>query len=139
MLWHGQTVSTRDVDSARRFDTDLSEAIKRVGTRHNLAEDWLNDSAASFWPSGASYDECEIVRQHSALIVRTPHPQIIFVMKLYRADPQDREDLILLWPLCGFASPAAAAQAFRPAYPQAPEDEYLESYIAEVARDGSGS
>ncbi len=97
------------VDSARRFETDLSEAIDRVGARHKLRRGWLNDAAASFWPSGASYDDCETVYHHSSLIVRAPAPDIIFVMKLYRADPQDREDLVILWPRCHFAGPDDAA------------------------------
>ena len=71
----------------------------------------------------------------AALAVRTPGPEVIFVMKLYRADPQDREDLVSLWPLCSFADPDEAADAFMSAYPHAPEDEYLASYIADVARD----
>ena len=100
MLWHTERAATRDVDSGRRFDSDLTEAIDRVGTRHDLAEDWLNDHAAAFWPNGARYDECTVVYQHEHLIVRTPAPEVIFVMKLYRADPQDREDLISLWPMC---------------------------------------
>jgi hypothetical protein len=36
MLWHSRRASTRDVDSARRFDTDLSGAVVRVGARHDL-------------------------------------------------------------------------------------------------------
>ena len=58
-------------------------------------------------------------------------------MKLYRADPQDREDLVTLWPLCSFATPDDAAHAFRRAYPHAPEDEHLPDYIAEVGRDAA--
>lgn len=135
MLWHSQRSSTRDVDSARRFDTDLSEAVERVGARHSLRPGWLNDTAATFWPSGANYDDCEVVYQHQALVVRTPAPDIIFVMKLYRADPQDREDLISLWPLCSFTDPDEAAIAFRLAYPYAPDDAHLASYIADIARD----
>lgn len=137
MLWHARRTSTRDVDSARRFDTDLSEAIDRVGARHNLRQGWLNDSAAMFWPSNASYDDCEVAYQHPALRVRTPAPDIIFVMKLYRADPQDREDLITLWPLCTFTDPVRAADAFRLAYPHAPEDKHLAYYITDVARDAA--
>ena len=91
MLWHLQRASTRDVDSARRFETDLGEAVDRVGSRHNLRQGWLNDAAAAFWPAGASYDDCESVYEHEALVVRTPSAEIVFVMKLYRADPQDRE------------------------------------------------
>ncbi|HEY5890244.1 MAG TPA: hypothetical protein VIW94_06060 [Acidimicrobiia bacterium] len=78
-----------------------------------------------------------MVYQNQNLEVRTPAPEVIFVMKLYRADPQDREDLVTLWPLCGFDGPEAAAAAFRNAYPRAPEDEYLAEYIADVAEDAA--
>lgn len=86
-------------------------------------------------PSDANYADCQVVFEHAALVVRTPSPDVIFVMKLYRADPQDREDLISLWPLCSFTGPAAAVAAFTSAYPHAPDDEYLVNYIADVARD----
>ncbi len=69
------------------------------------------------------------------LTVRTPSADVIFVMKLYRAEPQDREDLIVLWPLCGFVDADDAARAFRDAYPHAPDGEYLASYIEEVIGD----
>ncbi|MEX2622542.1 MAG: hypothetical protein WD651_02335 [Acidimicrobiia bacterium] len=72
MLWHSQRASTRDVDSSRRFNTDLSQAIDRIGARHDLRPGWLNDAAAGFCPSGASYDDCPVVYQHRALVVRTP-------------------------------------------------------------------
>lgn len=135
MLWHGQRASTRDVDSARRFDAYVTAAVERVGARHDLNERWLNDAAAAFWPSGIRYDECDTVFEHPALVVRTPSPEVIFVMKLYRADPQDREDLITLWPLCTFADPATAAESFRGAYPHAPDDEHLVGFIDDIAID----
>jgi len=137
MLWHSQRASTRDVDSARRFDTDISEAVERVGFNHDLSPGWLNDAAAAFWPSGASYDDCEVVYQRGPVLVRTPSPDIIFVMKLYRAHPQDREDLVTLWPLCSYANPLEAADAFANAYPHAPEDECLAECITEVTRDAA--
>jgi Nucleotidyltransferase of unknown function (DUF6036) len=137
MLWHSRRASTRDVDSARRFDADLSGAVSRVGARHDLRSDWLNDAAAPYWPAGARYDECEIVYERAMLLVRTPSPDVIFVMKLYRADPQDREDLVSLWPLCRFATAEDAADAFTSAYPHVPEDEFLVDYIAAVARDAT--
>lgn len=59
---------------------------------------WLIDSAAAFWPSNASYERCHVVFGHPALEVRSPDPNVVLVMKLYRADPQDREDLVTLWP-----------------------------------------
>lgn len=137
MLWHSQRLSTRDVDSAKRFDSDLSKAVERVGSRHDLPPTWLNDDATPFWPASAAYDDCELVYQHAALVVRTPSPNVIFVMKLYRADPQDREDLIILWPLCTFTDLDDASNAYMLAYPHAPEDEHLAGFIAEIARDAA--
>lgn len=135
MLWHAHRASTRDVDSALRLGAELTEAVNRVGTRHDLRKGWLNDAAAAFWPSGVGYDECVTVFAHPALIVLTPSPEVIFVMKLYRADPQDREDLVTLWPLCSFTDAEDAAASFRAAYPHAPDDEYLASFIENVAID----
>jgi len=58
-------------------------------------------------------------------------------MKLYRAHPQDREDLVTLWPLCSYANLLEAADAFTNAYPHAPEDECLAECITEVTRDAA--
>lgn len=135
MLWHSRRLSTRDVDSARKLGAELVAAVGKIAERHDLSRQWLNDSAAPFWPSDADYEDCEVVYQGSALEVRVPGPEVIFVMKLYRADPQDRDDLVSLWPLCDFADPLAATQAFQNAYPHAPDDEFLPDYIADVARE----
>jgi hypothetical protein len=54
-------------------------------------------------------------------------------MKLYRNDPQDYEDMIRIWPLCGFDSPQAAVDAFFEAYPHAPSDEYLIDLMRQIA------
>ena len=70
-------------------------------------------------------------------MVRTPPAEVIFVMKLYRADPQDREDLLTLWPTCRFTDPTDAADAFWRAYPHAPADKHLADYIADIAREAT--
>jgi len=132
MLWHAKRLATRDVDSARRFATDLSQAIARVGARHELSPHWLNDNAAAYWPTGASYDECELVYERGPLRVRTPSADIMFVMKLCRASPQDREDMISLWPFCTFTTAEDAVQAFRGSYPNESDDEYLADYVGEI-------
>ena len=137
MLWHSKRTSTRDVDSARKLSSDVTVAVKRVAGRHDLSEQWLNDSAAAFWPATASYADCEVIYLHSALEVRSPSPEVIFIMKLYRADPQDREDLVSLWPMCRFDTAEAAAREFRHAYQHIPEDEHLSGYIADVAVDAA--
>jgi hypothetical protein len=51
MLWHSQRMSTRDVDSARKLGSDLKQAVIKIAERHNLSQEWLNDSAAPFWLS----------------------------------------------------------------------------------------
>lgn len=137
LLWHAHRAATRDVDSASRIGKDLGEVVARVGARHDLDARWLNDAAAAFWPAGASFEDCQVVYQHSALVVRAPPPEVIFVMKMYRADPQDREDLVTLWNLCDFSEPEAAVSAFESGYPHAPEDPHLVSYIAQIAEDAA--
>jgi hypothetical protein len=135
LLWHAQRVATRDVDSARRLDPQLTGAIDAVGQRHDLRSGWLNDAAAAFWPAGAAFEDCAVVYEEEPLVVRAPSPEVVFVMKLYRADPQDREDMVLLWPMCGFASPEDAVNAFKAAYPHSPEDEHLVEYVRRIAHD----
>lgn len=137
LLWHAQRSATRDVDSARRLDPQLGDAIDAVGQRHDLRSGWLNDAAAAFWPAGASFEDCAVVYDQEPLVVRAPPPEVVFVMKLCRADPQDREDMVLLWPMCGFASPEDAVEAFEDAYPHAPEDRHLVDYVRQIAHDAS--
>ncbi len=133
LLWHAARAATRDVDSARRLAPDVAAAVRAVGARNDLADDWLNDRAAGFWPADASMEDCATVYERGRLVVRTPQPEVVFVMKLYRASPQDHEDLISLWPRCAFESSAAAAAAFGTAFPHAPDDEHLAGYIDEIA------
>lgn len=59
------------------------------------------------------------------------------VEKIAERHPQDREDLVSLWPLCDFTDPQAAAQAFQDAYPHAPKDDFLPDYIADLAREAA--
>ena len=137
LLWHTQRAATRDVDSAKRLDAAVVDAARRVAARHDLADDWLNDRAAMFWPADADFADCAVVLETGGLIVKVPHARVVFVMKLYRALPQDYEDMVLLWPSCGFVDPADAADAFRRGYPHAPDDEHLGDYIEGIAAEAA--
>lgn len=137
MLWNGDRAATRDVDSAKRLEADAKEVIRDVGHRHDLAPEWLNDHAAPFWPSGVPLELAKVVFERPGLRVRAPSPEVIFLMKLYGARPQDREDMVDLWPRCTFRSPTEAAAAFADAYPHAPEDEHLVAFVAEIAQDAA--
>lgn len=58
----------------------------------------------------------------------------VFLMKFYAARDRDLDDLRVVWPLAGAASPQHAAEQSWVAYPHAPEDPYLANFIAAIAR-----
>jgi hypothetical protein len=131
MLWHFKRAATRDVDSAASLTPQVAEAVARVGARHGLIDGWLNDHAKPFWPATADYTECVVAYELGPLTVRVPPPRVVFLMKLDRADPQDVEDMILLWPMCDFVDADDAAAAYADAYPLAVDDPYMATFIAD--------
>lgn len=135
MLWFGLRDSTRDVDSARRLPVEAAAAIADVAGRHDLAPDWLNDSATAFLPFGFDSTSCTVVYASENLTVSTPPPETIFLMKLQRASAPDREDMIALWPLCSFDGSDEVIERFESAFPYASKDEYLGSYIDDIIAD----
>lgn len=54
-------------------------------------------------------------------------------MKLYAGRDRDIDDLLTLWPVSGFRTPEEAAEMFRCAYPHAPDDPYLASWVKRIA------
>jgi hypothetical protein len=58
-------------------------------------------------------------------------------MKLYAARAVDYQDLVALWPLCEFSSPADAVERFWLAYPHASDDDFLIDYVAQIAAQTS--
>lgn len=50
MLWYSRRASTRNVDSARRFDAAVRGAVNRVGSRHDVREGGINDAAPPLAP-----------------------------------------------------------------------------------------
>lgn len=137
LLWHTHRAATRDVDSATPLSSEVLEAARVVGARRDLPDGWLNDHAAPFWPADADIDGCRVVYRGTHFVVKVPPARVIFVMKLYRGSPQDYEDLVLLWPACGFESPADAVAAFWRGFPHAPDDEYLIDYVTGIAAEAT--
>lgn len=134
LAWHGLREATQDVDSIRRLDDDLRRAVQRVAQVHGLAVDWLNDNAAGFRPFTFVEQDCDVLLDHPRLLVLGAPLDQVFLMKLYRVDVQDYEDLIGLWPRCHFASAEEAAEQFHKAYPHAPEDPGLVAMITDIAQ-----
>ena len=132
LAWHGLRETTLDVDSVRRLDAELSAAAALVAKRNGLAQRWLNSGAQPFAPVTLEESECEVLAEYPRLkLLGAPWAQI-FVMKLYAGREQDREDLAAIWPRTGFTSAGDAARMFRQAYPHAPDDEFLSTYIETV-------
>jgi hypothetical protein len=133
LAWHGLRDTTEDVDSVRRLDEELQEAVESVASDHDLAPTWLNANAAMFAPATLDPAACEVLLGHPRLLVLGAPLNEAFLMKMYRADPNDVADMITMWPHIGFKSAQEVVDAFFAAYPHAPADSGLASFIVEVA------
>jgi hypothetical protein len=74
--------TTRDVDAFPLTTIDpaaLREAVRKVGLRHNLPEDWFNDGAKGYLHGLAPG---EVVLERPSLIVRALAVQQLLAMKL---------------------------------------------------------
>lgn len=125
--------STRDVDTITRLIASVRAAIDEVGADVGFPPGWLNDRAAGFAPSGLGVEHCSPAFEGLALTVLVPSADWIFLMKLYSARTIDRPDMIKLWPLARFESAAAAVERYWDAYPHAPTDDFLKSFVASIA------
>ena len=87
LAWRGLRLTTEDVDSVRRLDDELRDAVARVAARHGLSERWLNDDAAPFLPATFESERCDVLLDHPRLHVLGASLRDVFLMKMYRADP----------------------------------------------------
>lgn len=127
--------ATADVDVLFALPDEISRAAVEIAKRHDLAPTWLNSRAAPFRPAtldGSRHRE--LLHEGRLRVVGVPFDQL-FVMKLYASRPSDYDDMVALWSITGFETPAEAVDAFRRAYPHAPDDEYLESFVAQIAEE----
>jgi len=133
LAWRGLRYSTEDVDSATRFDDELRRAVEQVAAAHDLPAGWLNDKASMFLPATFERDDCDVLMVHPRLLVLGAPLRVVFVMKMYRADPNDQADMVAIWPQTGFHSAQEVVDAFFAAYPHAPDDPHLDQFVIEVA------
>jgi hypothetical protein len=138
LSWYGLREATRDVDSVQRLDDELREAVRVVADRHGLAPAWVNDSAAGFVPQTFVLAECDVLLDHPRLRVLGAPPRQVFLMKVFAGRDQDEDDLVALWPLVGF-TPEQVVAEFWLAYPAAPDDEFLISWIEDIAAQASAT
>ena len=131
---HELRATTVDVDSVRRLTAPMRQAVEAVAHHHGLTATWLNDFATAFRPRTLTDDMCMVLLDHPRLLVLGAPLRQVFLMKVHAARTRDYDDLVALWPHCSFDSPAQALAEYGHAFPEAPDDPFLGSWIAEVAR-----
>ncbi|TCC41813.1 DUF6036 family nucleotidyltransferase [Kribbella speibonae] len=130
---HDLREATADVDSLTELTDGLRDVVRVVGERHGLRPDWLNDSAMTFAPAGLKVEDCELLYEHTNLLVLGPSPDQVFLMKLLASRAPDHDDMTVLWPRCGFSDAHAAVDAYYSAYPFEERDPYLVDYVQQIA------
>ena len=77
MLALGRSRTTRDVGAYVRNQgtehADVMEAVRRVAGKHGLPEDWLNELATMFMPSGEASGEASGEDRRAPVLFDSPH------------------------------------------------------------------
>jgi hypothetical protein len=121
------------VDSIRKIEAELREAITEVALEHDLSPTWMNANAAPFIPATFDASQCDVLLEHPRLLVLGAPMRDVFVMKMYRAHPNDVDDMVAIWAQTSFLTAAKVVEAFFAAYPHAPADEHLDSFVIGIA------
>ena len=127
----GLRQSTLDVDTVARIEAELADAVAAVARVHDLAPAWLNDASAPFRPRTLVEADCEVLLDRPRLLALSAPLRQVFVIKLFaaRVRTRDYDDLVALWPECGFDSAEEAVELYRDAYPHEAADPYLLEYV----------
>lgn len=135
LAFHGLRQSTLDVDTVRRIEQELRDAVEQVARVHGLAPAWLNDASAPFRPQTFVEQDCDVLLDHGRLLVLGAPLRQAFVMKLFasRVRSRDYDDMVVLWPRCRFDSAEQAVELYRAAYPHEAEDPDLVEYVRGLA------
>lgn len=108
--------STRDLDAVFEPKVVVYEAAGRIGKRHDLPPDWLNDAVKGFAPG--EDPNATTLLERPGLSVRVASPPYLFAMKAVAARVErDAGDLTQLFRLCGFASVDDALNCVQRYYP----------------------
>lgn len=108
--------STRDLDAVFEPKSAVYEAAKKVGVRHGLGSEWLNDAVTGFLPG--EDPNATTVFDHPGLSVRVASPEYLFAMKAMAARVErDADDILRLYRLCGFTSVEDALDCVERYYP----------------------
>lgn len=111
--------ATRDLDAVFEPKQVIYEVAHRVGERHGLPDDWLNDGVKGFLPG--SDPGATVLFDRPGLAVRIASPRYLFAMKMLAARVErDVDDIEVLYRLSGFMSVEEALEHVQSLYPHQP-------------------
>lgn len=122
-LWHNAARgATQDIDAALSPADVILDVAKEVAAEQSWPDDWVNDKAQIFLPSGmgARGEEWETVYSHGQVTVKVASLDMLIAMKLNAAQRRARreyEDLRVLLAERGIKTPAEAEALFEDFYP----------------------
>lgn len=122
-LWHNASRgATQDIDAALSPANAVLDVAKEVAVEQGWPDDWVNDKAQIFLPSGMGTrgEEWETVYTSGTVTVKVASLDMLIAMKLYAAQRRARreyEDLRVLLAERGISSMAEAEALFEDFYP----------------------
>jgi hypothetical protein len=119
---HADRPATVDIDAPIEPAEPVLEAARRVANRNGWRQDWINDAATVFLPSG--YGDRAVswntVYSDGQVLVQVAAPEALLAMKLHAAQTRgnrDAYDLALLLPHCQIETAAEAERIYEAYYP----------------------
>lgn len=107
---------TRDVDAIFEPKGKVYDAAARVGERHGVGPDWLNDGAKGYMHGPDA--QRRVAFESSALRVGVGSARYLLAMKLLASRPEDAQDIKMLCAACGITRADQALKVVEDAYPQ---------------------
>ncbi len=111
---------TEDIDARiDRGHSALVKAVQRVGRRHGIADNWLNEQATTAIPETADHG-AQTLYESSYLTVTGASAKHLLAMKLYSAREKDRQDIATLVDELKLRTREEAAAIYRNLFPDEP-------------------
>ncbi|MGM7697285.1 hypothetical protein [Microbacterium sp. A84] len=109
LLYNAARGSTVDIDAELAPADVILGASRHIADKHGWPEDWLNDAAMFFLPSGFGSRSAEWIEIFNmrGVIVEVATAETLLAMKLnatLRRGRREADDLTILLPLCGIMS-----------------------------------
>ena len=133
MLAFGRSRTTRDVDAYVRNQgaqhADVMEAVRRVAGKHGLPQDWLNELATMFMPSGEDR-RAPVLFDSPHLVVTGASAEHMLAMKLQAGREADLDDIDTLLDHLQIATSEEALAIHERLFPKTPASERARDHLA---------